>query len=438
MNRRRWIILIVVVMVALGGAGWYLAQRPQAREELLARVGLASTETGWIASGFIEAEEIAIAPEIPGRIAALPVAEGDEVSAGDLLLHVQDDILAAQAEAARGKLEEAQATLARVKAGARKEAIDKAAAQLALAQAARDGARQAWLDAQAIRSNPQLLDVQIAAARAQSVAEQKKYEAALFQRDVAEEAWKNYGKAVGQIADIPLPYRPALSPDYYLMPYKWEQALAATDAAQASSSGARAALDHLLAQRSNPQEAQAQVDAAFARYQSAEAVVAQAQAALDALKAGATAEQTAAAQAQVSVAQAALEVAQVQLGKVTVRAPTGGVIVARSVYTGEMAAPGITAMTLADLDHVTLTIYVPGSRLGEVTLGQKFDVRVDAFTDRAFPGVVVHISDKAEYTPRSVRTPDQRASLVYAVKIKIANPDHALKPGMPAEAQVAR
>ena len=438
MSRRYWIMLAAVAIVSIGGVGWYLAQHPQAQEELLAQVGLASTETGWIASGFVEAEQVVLAPEIPGRIAALPVAEGDEVRAGDLLLRVQDDLLAAQVELARGKLEEAQATLARVKAGARQEAIDKAAAQLALAQAARDGAQQAWQDAQAIRSNPQLLNVQIAAARAQALAEQKKYEAALFQRDVAEEAWKNYGKAVGQLADVPEPYRPALSPDYYLMPYKWEQVLAATDAAQATSSGARAASDRLLAQRSNPQEAQAQVDAAFARYQSAEAVVAQAQAALDALKAGATAEQIAAAQAQVSVAQAALEAAQVQLGKATVHAPMGGVIVARSVHTGELAAPGITAMTLADLDHVTLTIYVPGNRLGEVALGQKMDVRVDAFTDRVFPGAVIHISDKAEYTPRSVRTPDQRASLVYAVKIKIANPDHTLKPGMPAEAQVTR
>jgi len=438
MNRKRWIIVAAVTLAAIGGVWWYVRQRPQAPNELLARVGLAPAEKGWIASGFIEAEEVSIAPEIPGRVAALPVAEGDEVRAGDLLLRVQDDILNAQVELARGKLEEAQVTLARVKAGARKETRDKAAAQLALAQAARDGAKQAWLDAQAIRSNPQMLDVQVAAARAQATAEQKKYDAALFQRDLAEEAWRNYGKAVGKLADIPQPYRPALSPNFYLMPYKWEQALAATDAAQAAYDGARAALDHLLAQRSNPQEAQAQVDAAFARYQSAEAAVAQAQAVVDGLLAGATVEQIAAALAQADVAQAALEAAQVQLDKAAVRAPAGGVIVARSVYTGEMAAPGITAMMLADLDHVMLTIYVPGSRLGEVALGQKIDVRVDAFADRAFPGVVVHISDKAEYTPRSVRTPDQRASLVYAVKLKIANQDHALKPGMPAESQVNR
>jgi len=399
-------------------------------------VGLTPPEDEWEASGFIEAEEISIAPEIAGRVVELPFDEGDQVREGDLILRLEDDILSAQVEAARGKLEEAQATLARVKVGARPEVIARVAAQLALAQAARDGARQAWLDARTIRDNPQSLDVQIAAAQAQVIAGQKQYEAALVQRDLAEDAWKNYGKAVDKLAEVPLPFRPALPTSFYLIPYQWEQTVAAVEAARIGYEGAQSALNHLLEQRTNPQEMQAQVDAAYARYQSAEAAVARAQAILDEVKAGATAEQIAAAQAQVNIAQAALEAAQVQLSKAVIRAPVSGVIVARSVYTGEMAAPGISALVLADLDYVTLTIYLPGKRLGEVALGQGIDVRVDAFADRVFHGVVTYISDKAEFTPRSVRAADQRATLVYAVKIKIANSDHTLKPGMPAEARL--
>lgn len=430
MKHKHWLLIGIALMVA--AAGVYLSQNAEARAGVLAQLG-AAPQDGWIASGFIEAEEVEIAPEIGGRIAALPVDEGDQVQAGDLLLRLEDDLLSAQVELARGKLEEAQATLARVRAGARRETVDKIAAQLALAQAARDGARQAWRDAQAVRDNPQALDVQIAAARAQVAASQKQYEAMLAQRDLAEQAWKSYGRGSDALAAFPVQYRPALPPEFYLIPYQWEQALAATEAAQAAFDGARSALNHLLAQRSNPQEAQVQVDTAYARYQAAEAAVAQAQAGLDRVKAGATPEQVAAAQAQVEVAQAALQAAQVQLDKATVRAPVGGVIVARSAYTGEIAAPGIATLRLADLDNVTLTIYVPGKQLGEVTLGQALGVYVDAFPERAFPGAVVYISDKAEYTPRSVRTPDQRATLVYAVKIKIANPDHLLKPGMQAE-----
>jgi len=432
MNRHRWIVLFVVILV-IGGVGWYVSRNAGLREDVSARLGIAPHPSGWIASGFIEAEQVSLAPEIAGRIAALPVDEGSEVRAGDMLLRLEDDILSAQVELARGKLEEAQATLAQVKAGARQETVDKFAAQVALAQAARDGARQAWLDARAVRDNPQTLGVQIAAAQAQATAAQKQYEAALAQRDIAEEAWKNYGRGVGQLAAIPEKFRPAMPTSFYLIPYQWDQALAATEAAKAASDGARSALNHLLEQRSNPQDAQAQVDAVYSRYQSAEAAVMQAQAALAAIKAGATADQVATAQAQVNVAQAEVEAAQVQLDKATVRAPRNGPIVARSVTTGEVAAPDVTALTLADLDSVTLTIYVAGSRLGEISLGQSFDVRVDAYADRAFPGVVTTISDKAEFTPRNVRTPDQRATLVYAVKLKVANPDHALKPGMPAE-----
>jgi HlyD family secretion protein len=159
---------------------------------------------------------------------------------------------------------------------------------------------------------------------------------------------------------------------------------------------------------------------------------------LDGLRAGATPEQIDAAQAQVEVAQAALEAAQTQLSKTVITAPANGVIAATSVHTGELAAPSLTALKLADLDHVTLTIFVPGGAIGQFSIGQPLNVRVDAFPDRAFPGSIVSISDQAEFTPRSVRTPDERTKLVYAVKIKLANPDHVLKPGLQAEAEVSK
>lgn len=419
-------ILAVVILAVLGGAGYAL------RSTFFLQPPVPNN---WTASGFVEAEEVDIAPEIGGRVAALLVEEGDQVEPGDVLLRLQDDMLSAQVELARAKLQEAQAALALIQAGARPETLDRFAAQVALAQAARDGARQAWLDAQAMRDNPQTLDVQITAARAQVSVAHKQLEAALEQRNLAEIAWKEYGQSVEQLADIPEPFRPAMPPQFYLIPYQWEQALAATEAAQAAYNGAQSALAHLLAQRANPQEAQLQVDAAQARYRSAEAAVARAQAAWQAAKAGATPEQIAVAQSQVQAAQAALEAAQVQLDKANVRAPLNGIVVARSIYTGELAVPAIPALTLADLDNVTLTIYVPGKQLGQITLGQSLSVRVDAFADRTFEGVVVYMSDQAEFTPRSVRTAEERATLVYAVKLRIANPDHLLKPGMQAEAR---
>jgi HlyD family secretion protein len=390
----------------------------------------------WDASGFIEADIVSIAPEVAGRVIARAVAESDQVAQGDVLLKLQDDILSAQVDLARGKLAEAQAVLAQAQAGARPESIAKAEAQLKLAQAARDAAQQAWRDAQAMRDNPQTLDVQIAAARAQVEATQKQLAAAVLQRDIAEKAWKDYGETSDKLAGVPPAYRPALPLDYYTIPYQWEQALAAVTAAQANATAAQTALKNLQAQRANPQEAQTQVDAAYAKSQAAEAAVAQAAAALQGLKAGATPEQIDAARAQVDMTQAALEAAQVQLARTIVTAPVSGLIAATSVQTGELAAPSLTTLKIADLDQVHLTIYIPGGELGHFSIGQPINVRVDAFPDRTFPGSIVAISDTAEYTPRNVRTPNERMKLVYAVKIKIANPEHVLKPGLQAEAEV--
>ena len=402
----------------------------------IARSSQAGPIGEWDASGFIEADIVSIAPEITGRVTARLVSESDQVKQGEIVLKIEDDILSSEVDLARGKLAEAQAVLAQAKAGTRQETIAKAEAQLKLAQAGREAAHQAWLDAQAIRDNPQTLDVQIAAARAQVDATQQQFDAALLQRDIAEKAWKDYGETSDKLAGVPPAYRPALPIEYYSIPYQWEQALAAMNVAQANYTAAQTALKNLQAQRSNPQEARTQVDAAHAKYQAAASAVAQVEAALNGLKAGATVEQIAAAQAQVDVARAALEAAQTQLDRTIITAPVDGLVAATSVQTGELAAPALTALQLADLDQVHLTIYVPGGELGQFSIGQAINTRVDAYPDRVFPGTIVSISDTAEYTPRDVRTPDERMKLVYAVKIKIPNPDQVLKPGLQAEAEV--
>jgi multidrug efflux pump subunit AcrA (membrane-fusion protein) len=211
MKSKIWIVGILFVVGVVGAIA-------------LARSNSGGSNGEWNASGFIEAEIISIAPEMAGRIIARPVSEGDEVQQGDVLLKLEDDILAAQVELAQGHLDEAQAVLAQAKAGARAQAIVKAEAQLQLAQAGVEGARQAWRDAQTIRDNPQTLDVQLAAARAQVEATQQQLAAALLQRDIAEKAWKDYGEMSDKLADVPPAYRPHLPVQYYGIPYQWEQA----------------------------------------------------------------------------------------------------------------------------------------------------------------------------------------------------------------------
>jgi membrane fusion protein YbhG len=71
-----------------------------------------------------------------------------------------------------------------------------------------------------------------------------------------------------------------------------------------------------------------------------------------------------------------------------------------------------------------------------VRQGQAAQVTVDSFPGRVFTGKVTFIAQEAQFTPRNVQTKDERATTVFAVRVELANPDHALKPGMPADAVI--
>lgn len=116
--------------------------------------------------------------------------------------------------------------------------------------------------------------------------------------------------------------------------------------------------------------------------------------------------------------------------------PIEGVVLEKNLEIGEMAFPGSTIVTLGDLKKTWMKIYVDEKKLGVIKLGQKAYVKVDSFPDRNFSGCVVSISNKAEFTPKTIQTKDERVKLMYAVKIAVDNPDMELKPGMPADAMV--
>jgi multidrug resistance efflux pump len=105
-----------------------------------------------------------------------------------------------------------------------------------------------------------------------------------------------------------------------------------------------------------------------------------------------------------------------------------------AVRAGEVAIPGAPLVEIADLNELTLVIYVPQPELGRVWLGQAVGVTTDAHPGQVFPGVVTRIADRAEFSLRGLQTEDARASAVYAVEVSLANPNGQLKPGMPADA----
>ena len=117
--------------------------------------------------------------------------------------------------------------------------------------------------------------------------------------------------------------------------------------------------------------------------------------------------------------------------------PTRGTVMTRYVRANEMTAPGQPLYRIADLSHMTLRVYITGDQLSQVRLGQRVNVFTDS-GDRHEPmhrdeGTIFWISDRAEFTPKTIRTRDERADLVYAVKVRVQNPEGLYKMGMYGE-----
>jgi HlyD family secretion protein len=119
-----------------------------------------------------------------------------------------------------------------------------------------------------------------------------------------------------------------------------------------------------------------------------------------------------------------------------VLAQTNGTVTLRAVEPGELVTAGANLLRITYLERVKLTLYVGEAQLGKVKLGQLARIRVDSYPNKAYDGKVVYISPVAEFTPKNVQTKEERTKLVFGVKIEADNPDGALKPGMPADAQI--
>jgi len=115
--------------------------------------------------------------------------------------------------------------------------------------------------------------------------------------------------------------------------------------------------------------------------------------------------------------------------------PLDGTVLATFARTGEVVQPGQPLYRIANLDSLTLRAYVSEQQLHAIRLGSTVQVNVDSGNGKltALPGRVEWISSKAEFTPTPVQTRDERADLVYAVKIIVPNKDGVLKIGMPAD-----
>jgi HlyD family secretion protein len=469
-NRRRILIVVIVLAVLVGG---YYGVR-----------ALTGADNGALkASGTIEAVTVNVSPELAGKVAEVMVEEGQSVKTGDPLFRLDDTLLKAQQAAAEAGL------------GVSKSAALTAAAAYQSAQAQYDIATTAVrVQARATRlqdwlgKTPDYFNQpkwyftqaeQISAAQAEVIAAQNNLTAVQASLDSVVSDLNNasFVNAETRLANARISYLVArqvqiegqaagsgknpddlnldispLAPGYRVR-IKVSQNLAnnaslanetqiAYDAALTELNQAEIAYNALLnsASGSKVLRARAAVSVAYERLQTAQDSLsalqkgdnspqaAAATAVLDQAKSGAQQAQDAVAQAQAN-----LDLIQAQMGKLQVQAPQDGVILSRNIEPGEFVQPGAEAMSMADISSLTITVYVPEDRYGQIALGQKASVSVDSFPGAQFSAQVSFISDQAEFTPRNVQTVEGRSSTVYAVKLKVFDPQGKLKPGMPAD-----
>ena len=433
------------------------------------------------ASGFIEATQVNVASELAGKVIDVLAAEGQPVRTGDPLLRLDPSLLTAQRAVASAQVDSAR------------NALLTAQSAYALAQAQYDATLTA---ARAQEGSARLTDwayrapsrfdqplwyftraEQITAAQAEVQSASQALQQAQADLDRVVQDLKNadFVKAELRMSEARIGYLIARAVDDhaqatggdvnpediklppYISSYRLKIEIAKTlssdsdiltasqaalDAAEAELTEAQRAYDDLLTTDAADTvlKARAALSVAQERYESALDTFSRMQTGENSPQvkiAAAALEQSKAvmgqAESAVRQAEANLALLDTQVAKLTVASPMDGVVLTRSVEPGEFLQPGTTAFILGELSNLTITVYVPEDRFGQIKIGQTATVSVDSFPGVTFTATVIQVADKAEFTPRNVQTVEGRSSTVYAIKLSVDNPEGQLKIGMPAD-----
>ena len=374
------------------------------------------SEVGLSASGIVEVREFAISSKLGGTLTEVYVEEGTFVEEGDLLFRIDDEVPRAQ----RGLI-----------LAAGENAIAAARLQLLTAQQALDDLLEGWslvaaqaalelaLARDALKDATYVHDVRQEGYRASSntiIGAEANLMLANEEVDVAEQRYEHASGDAGKALALSNLIAAKNQRDsiqrninWYLgAPTDLEQALLDADVAIAEARVRNAELE-LAKWKNGPDPSAEELAEAQLTYAETQLTLAKSQAGVE------------------------LQTIDLQLEDLISRAPVNGVVLTRSIQPGEVLVPGVTALTIGDLDQLTITVYVPEDRYGEIQLGDKAQVTVDSFPEEAFDAVVVRIADRAEFTPRNVQTEEDRRTTVYAVELRVVTPGGKLKPGMPAD-----
>ncbi|OGO21286.1 MAG: hypothetical protein A2Z14_14465 [Chloroflexi bacterium RBG_16_48_8] len=464
----RRILAIFLPLTAVSVAIFYLLNTTQEEDGILH------------ASGTVEGVEVIIASELPGRVAEVFVEEGDTVQPGDLMFRLEDEIYQAQRNLALTGLKNAQARLE-----AARTAVNTAEATLESAQVNTEAVQLQYeitLAAARLEELPSRVSSwkqeipnefslpvwyfqkpeRLAAAEVEVDAAKKalEIETKNFQ-DVLEDATSaNIEDAERRLREAQATFlvaedllnRAKLQNDQELEDFaqtRFESTKEELEAAQKAYDEMLSdeAQEEILQARARLTIVQERYDTALDRFnqlrtgeyslqvEAAKAAVKQAEAAVTLAETQVVQAEMNLIQAESAVeqAQAEIDLIDVQIRKLAVTSATSGVVRSRNIELGEVLQSGAVALTLDRIDTLTITVYIPEDRYGQITLGDHAQVTVDSYPGKMIDAYVTRIADRAEFTPRNVQTEEGRRTTVFAVALSVQDSDGKLKPGMPAD-----
>ncbi len=346
-------------------------------------------------SGTVQTESVAVGSQVGGRVAEVDVAAGSPVRRGAVLLRIDPSMLRAQFDQARAEADQSAERLAELEHGNVPSDVARAQAQSA----------------------------QAAAQYRQAVAQAAPEEAAEAASVREARASVRDARAAETLAQVTYARQSSLVATGNVSRQSLDQARADTARARAQLAQARARLARALQNYAATAQAQLPGETAAARANAASQA-----AAYETVRNGTRAEELAQARAQLAAARSAEGYARTRLDETVVRSPADGVVASFSLHPGDLLNPNQQAAIVDTFADPYVYIYASQKDLGALPDGRTLRVVSDA-GGAAYDGTVEAHDRTAQFTPQATETADQRAELVYGVKVRIHDPHHALLDG---------
>ena len=380
MMKRNILLIAILAAAAVLGAGYFLWD-------------YAETPKPLVFSGTIQADHIHVGSKVGGRVLKVVAREGETVKAGEPLVLLEPHDLDASLAEAEATLHQAEARLALLNAGYRKEEIAATEAEMKEAQAELDE----------LLSGPQRQDLEQAKAEWTAAKAQAERSHKLLER-AAELSRRNL----------------IARKDY-------DDAAAKAEESEQRRRAAQRRYETLLAGGSRPAEVE--------RYRER---IAETAARLRLLRSGFRKEEIAQARAAVDAARAKARWVRTQLDETVIKAPTDALVEKLDLEPGDLISGGKPVATLLRTGSLWVRAYLPQAQLRFAQPGTKATIRVDSYPDTDFSGVVRSIHRDDDPTLAKVPSREERALAVFQTEVLVSDPDNLLRPGMSADVIVPK